>query len=486
MKLAELIDQIPYRLAGKPKFAYLEQTVQTVSTDCFHVDGYSLYVCTRTVLVDGHDMALAAYEKGCRLFLAQRSLPLGEDAAVMVVEDTTALLAELAARCYRHPARQMIVFGITGTAGKSSVVELTASLLRRSGRAVSTVTTDGATCVKSFRPHGNIVPDGAELQRILREFAQAGTEFAILELSAYMLSQKSHLSIPFTAVLLTNVDESGEKAMRYGGAEGYKALKASLFEGGAPFWVLPANFVDMDTGACSGRCLTFGEGGDYQVENAEAVTLKSGFGTKADLIFENREKQKISIPVPGDFALENALAAAALARVAGLSVEEVAKGLSDLSPRGRLECIARWEGRYIYADTAYSAERLAKVLRILRSRTEGKLTVLLGSVGGRTRSRRRPLGKAATTYADLAYFTADDPDFEDPAVICAHMAQDADPDRYVILPDRRHAIQRAVLEMRPGDTLLLAGISGEDVQLIGGRKEPFMTKKLVEEALALL
>ena len=176
----------------------------------------------------------------------------------------------------------------------------------------------------------------------------------------------------------------------------------------------------------------------------------------------------------------------ALARVAGVDGKTLLRMMPRTLPQAHLECLACHEGRYIYADAGFSPASLERVLTLLRRRTPGKLTVLLGSVGGRTYERRAPLGRMATTVADLAYFTADDPDFEDPAEICDQMRAEADPDRYVILPDRERAIRRAVLEMRPGDTLLLFGKGGERHQLIDGVCHPFDEKEIVEEALQML
>jgi len=485
MRLSELVAKIPYRLVGNPPPDYLQRTVKKVSADAFSADEGTLFVCTRTPLRDGHDMALIAYERGCRLFLAERSLPLGADAVVMVTEGTEARIAALAAACYGYPARRMTVFGITGSVGKSSVALLTAALLRRAGYVVATVTTDGVDDGDGLcRYPGGMLPDGAALQRILLDLAERGVAFAILEISAYMLSRKTHFSIPFTAVLLTGVDKTCDKAKKYG-EEHYLELKASLFVGDAPFWVLPANFVDA-FGPCHGRCLTVGEGGDYYAEIRLPILLPKGFGTLTTLVLEQGQKIEISLPVPGDMGIENALSAAALARIAGVSEQVIAEGLSTTAPMGRMHCIAAHKGRLIYEDNAYSAERLTQALQLLRTRTEGKLTVVIGSVGGRSRQRRVPLGYAATAYADLAYFTADNADLEDPAEICAQMLEEADPDRYVVLPDRERCIRRAVLEMRPGDTLLLAGKGGEDFQLVGGQRERFSTTEIVWEILRSL
>lgn len=488
MKLLDLMENISYRLAGNYSDGLLNKEIERVTTDPRQADGKTLFVCARFATGDGHNNANAAYAAGCRVFLAERSLPsLPDGAAVLLVEKTKPLLGELAARCYGHPGRALTVFGITGSTGKSAVAHTVTALLRRAGHSVASLTTDGIDLNGALRPCGSVVPNGADIQTILKEFLNTGVEFAVLEFSAYMLENHAHTAIPFTALLLTNFDPNHIGNGLYPDPGVYRAIKASLFEGGAPFLVFPANFADFSVDVSGARALHFGEDGDLQALNVQSICEKRGFGTRFELALANGEKERVSLPVPGDYAVQNALAAASLALIAGLSLNEIATGLADAKPCGRLECVGAYEDRYIYVDSAYTAEDLAQALKALSPYTKGRLSVLLGSVGGRARWRRAALGRAAAEYADYVYLTADDPDCEDPVSICEDMMQEMEGrDRCCVIPDRREAIGRAVLEMRPGDVLLLAGKGGERFQLIRGKKEAFEEREIVKEALLVI
>ena len=482
MKLFELIEDISYRLMGNSNDDYLTQEIKRVITDHRQACEGTLLVCARFAMSDGHNSASAAYTAGCRLFLAERNLPLPDDATVLVVEDTKRLLGLLAARCCGHPARSLTVFGITGTAGKSTISHTLTALLRRTGHSAASLTTDGIDLNGTLRPADCIVPNGADIQEILQEFLETGVEFAVLEFSSYMLSNHAHASIPFAALLLSNFAPRHIGKGQHSDLAAYRAAKASLFEGDAPFLVFPANFADFFVPKRNERRLLFGEGGDLQAANMMPFVERKGFGTRFTLCLKNGEKEDVSLPVPGDKAVENALAAASLALVAGLSLKEIAAELSGYMPKGRLECVGAYEGRYVYVDSAYTGEDLAQALETLRPYTKGRLSVLIGSVGGRARERRCALGEAAADHADFTYLTADNPDCEDPTAICEDMMRGMDdPFRCCIIPDRRQAIRRAVLEMRPGDTLLLAGKGGEAYQLIMGRKEQFSERETVDE-----
>lgn len=140
----------------------------------------ALFVATRTALSNGRYALESAYARGCRLFLCAHDAYVGKDATVMICEDPEALLGILAARVYGHPSREMTVFGITGSAGKSSVAQMTARILRQTGHRVGVLGTDGMDMDGKCVPAPAIVPDAAAIHRALRKMADNGVEFAIL------------------------------------------------------------------------------------------------------------------------------------------------------------------------------------------------------------------------------------------------------------------------------------------------------------------
>ena len=444
-----------------------------------------LYVAVKTAIFDGGDGLCAAYARGCRLFLCAHDAFPGKDAVVLIVDDPEALLGELTARVLGHPARALTVFGITGTAGKTSVALLTEQTLRYAGFSVGSLTTDGFSIDgKTEPPAGVRAPNAADVQHALRRMADAGVEVAVLEFSSYQLLHRAAEAIPFTAVLLTDFSPRHIGPREHPDLAAYQAAKATLFARDVPFIVLP---VGLDFPHRAERVLRFGAGGDFAAEERTPFLIRTlGCGTRF-LLSSPEGKESVTLPVPGDIAVENALCAAALARIAGADLREVASGLCAARVPGRLACVCAQGERLIYIDAAFCAEDLDTVLRTLRPLAEGRLSVLLGSVGGRAVSRRAALGRTAGDLADFVYLTADDPDTEDPVAICNAIRDGMrEPDRSVILPDRREAILRAMREMRPGDLLLLAGKGSADTQLIDGCRRPFSEREIVREGLAEL
>lgn len=480
MKLTGLLNDISYRLVGNR--ADLEQEITCVTARVERVTAKTLFVCTQTALSDGYRSAATAYGLGCRAFLCAHTLDLPQDALILIVPDPEALLGVLAHRCLGEPARGMTVLGVTGTVGKSSVVHTLTAILLRSGRRAASISTDGVQIGRQRRIAPAIVPDAGEIAALLHEFAASGVEIAVAELSAYQLSHKAAFFIPFAAVLMTNLMPAHIGNGEFEDFAAYREAKLSLMRSGAPFKVLPAGIaLPID-----GRTVTFGEGGDFSAEIVKECVGKRGYATRFWLRAPHGEKTLITLPVPGGFAVQNALAVAALARIVGLDMGEIARGLCRVQPKGRMQCVAAFDGCFSYVDSAFEPDDVARALEVLRARTTGKLTLVIGSVGGRAKWRRAPLGRVAVEHADFAYFTADDPDCEPVENICHDMLTESDPARACVVVDRRKAIARAVRELRPGDTLLIAGKGGCETQLIYGEKQRFSDKETVEETVLLL
>jgi UDP-N-acetylmuramoyl-L-alanyl-D-glutamate--2,6-diaminopimelate ligase len=438
-------------------------------------------VACKTALGNGRFGADAAFARGCRAFLCCNDVYPGEEAAVWIADEPECLLGELAARLYGYPARQMTVLGITGSTGKTSVAQLTVGILRCAGKRVSSLTSDGADLLgKRVQPDAT-VPDAAYIQRLLAQMVSAGSEIAVLELSSYQLKHFAAVGIPFTGVLLTNLSHRHVGGGEHESFEDYCDAKLSLMHAPSAFCVLPAQ-MDVQTRA---RILRVGEMGEIR---SESVRIEQPFAQAPTVRFclcIGEERCDVTLPCGGMLAVENVLCAAALCRIVGLDIRQIAQGLLHTSVHGRMECLSARHGRLIYLDAAFLPQDLERVLNALRPLATGRLSVLLGSVGGRARSRRVPLVKTAEALADHLYLTADDPDFEDPLQICTEM-RDAmsEPLRATVIVDRRAAILRAVREMRQGDLLLILAKPCGRGQLVGGGFLPFDERETVKEGLS--
>lgn len=470
MKLSELLCDIPYRTASDAMDTEVTKIITSARTGLEN----ALFVCSKASLRDSADEMRVAYQAGCRFFVSPSAISPGHGSTTLIIEEPDRYLGMLAARMHGHPARQLSVLGITGALHATRTALLLEQVLRRAGVRVAALSRAGRMENGRLIPPSPLLPDAAAIQGYLADQARAGTEVVILELTAHQLAHFAAESIPFAAVLLTDDTFEPSECRGFCGSAAFFAAQERLLSNAAPFVVLPAaRKVD-----CKGRALRIGQ--ELQaLSRAPYFDKRTGYGTRFALHIEG-ERAEVALPLLGEFSVDAALGAAALARIVGVKLATIAAGLGEAQLAGYTEFLPLPYGRCAYIDAAYSPAGIAEVLRSLRAVCGGRLSVLLGSVGGRAKERRIPLGRVAQSYADHIYLSADDPDAEDPAAICADILQGiTDPERVTVIPDRSAAILRAVRELRPDDILLLAGKGSDARQLIGGVHHPFCERDIV-------
>ena len=472
MNYKELFAGLSVRLcaeSGKPN-----ENTDLTHTECdpCRADDHALYVSAHTLFGNGHDQIDVAYDRGCRFFLTTHSPALPEDAAVFLCEEPEAFFGELAARTAGHPDRLLTVFGVSGSHGKSSALLLAAGLLMAAGRKVGTLTDDGLFAGNRFTPRVlPFAPDSSTVTQALHQMAAAGDEFAFLEFSPYMLAHRSHLGISFSGVAVTDCQPVQLAGGAHRSPSQYREHLFSLIRTGAPFCILPGALDSERPKA--GRTLTFGDLCDLSAVSPKSEARNGVLGTAFSLSVE-RKLYPTFLPHPGTAMLSGALCAVGLALCAGLTPEEIARRLPEVQAPGRLCHFIRHKGADIYLDNAYTPEMLQASLRPLWENVTGRLILLMGAPGCRTRAERSAMGSVAASFADVIYLTSDDPEGEDPKAICEDIESGFPSDAfYHIIPNRKTAIHEAVSALAPGDILLLIGKSQGTTQRIFTRTLPF-------------
>lgn len=480
MKIGELFDQLPESKAPALR-AIRKKDIRAVTCDPDAADGNSIFVCARTALSDGQYLVHMAYAHGCRVFVVRHDPLLPPDAAVLSSEEPEALLATLATRLAGYPAREMTVFGVCGSAGKTTVILMAEAILAACGRRVGIITPQLVRCADFCLPGTGILPDAPKMQHILGLLHRNGCEIVLAECTSYQLMHHTFAQIPFIATLLVSYDYREIEPGVHRCEQEYREALEALLLAGAPFCFLPAGEMSLRVPE---NAVRFGAGGNLVAHGVRADKEQGRPGRRFAVSFDGQE-YPVFLSVPGDFAVKDALAAAELCLLAGEPPAEIFAAFATLSPIGTLELLGEKNGARIYRDSAFTPLSLSRAIETLRAFTKGKLCVLFGSVGARTYRRRAPLALSASG-ADLLYLTADDPDTEDPARICAELAR-AFPQEthYAVIPDRREAVLQAAENLCPGDLLLLAGKGLYPTQKIMGKVLPFDEKALLFEEFAL-
>jgi UDP-N-acetylmuramyl-tripeptide synthetase len=195
---------------------------------------------------------------------------------------------------------------------------------------------------------------------------------------------------------------------------------------------------------------------------------------------------RISLYLTGKHNVYNALAAAVCAMEFNVATEKIEEGLCSLkSISGRLERIEKLNELTIYVDFAHTPDGLGKSLDALRRHCKGRLVCLFGCGGNRDKKKRALMGEMAARKADFTILTSDNPRYEDPLDIISDIEKGYRrfSVKYVVVPERRKAIEYALDFLRKEDILLVAGKGGENYQEIMGIKYPFNDQDIIEKTL---
>lgn len=483
MTLRALIDSLDSEFVGDGSVE-----VTGVTCDSRSVEGGNLFAALPGVVSDGFEFIEEAVAAGASCVLAER---LTEDLKVpqVIVADARAALAAISDVFYGEPSGSMTVVGITGTNGKTTVSYLLESIFAAAGFKVGVIGTINYRYAGRTFPAPHTTPESPELSRILREMADAGVTHCVMEVSSHALAQKRVDGCRFDAVVLTNLTH--EHLDYHDTMEEYFSSKALLFKllkpGAGPRKVIN---IDDEWGLRLAKDLApvigFGRGPGADVHPG-GYTLGAD-GIEADIVTGSLTL-KISSALVGGYNLENILAAVAVARALSVGPDKIAGGIGALKRvPGRLEGVAvpASSGFRAYVDYAHTAAALERVLdelgRVARE-SRGRVITVFGCGGDRDRTKRAEMARAVAVGSTLTIITSDNPRNEEPDSIIAEIESgmegvsrlsDDDPGGgYLVIPDRREAIRKAVGLAGPGDTLLVAGKGHEDYQIIKGKRLHF-------------
>ncbi len=357
----------------------------------------------------------------------------------------------LAVVWFRFPARKIKVIGVTGTNGKTTVVQMAAGILEEAGYKVAVSSTINFKIGKEEWVNRTkfTTLSGWHTQRFIRKAVNAGCDYLVLEVASHALDQNRLWGIDFDVAVITNVTR--EHLDYHKTMEEYREAKKKIFKMLKPKGVAvvnldmskPEEFIEVSEGAkvygyslkkAIGKKITSNKlqvPNKLQMIKAENIKLNlNETGFRVDDIDFN-------LNLSGDFNIENALAAVCVGLSQGINLETASAALSKIEKiPGRMDYVENDRGLKIiidYALTPDSMEKLGKLISDLllsisnlnRGKSKSlynrksqiinrKLIWVFGACGERDRGKRPIMGEIVSRYADYVIVTNEDPYGEEP------------------------------------------------------------------------
>ncbi|OUW24932.1 MAG: UDP-N-acetylmuramoyl-L-alanyl-D-glutamate--2,6-diaminopimelate ligase [Rhodospirillaceae bacterium TMED167] len=436
---------------------------------------------------DGRAFIPDAIARGARAILAPRGTPRPENSGGISFLGSDLARRDYAVMTARYWGDQPeTIAAVTGTNGKSSVADFTRQLWDIAGRSAASLGTLGLVSPAGIESGGLTTPDAAALSQTLAHLAKEGVDHLALEASSHGLDQSRLDGVALSIAAFTNL--SRDHLDYHGSMAAYGAAKRRLFaellpaDGKAVLNADDYAYEELRSVAAERGCWIYSygiEGDDIRLLNASATA--SGQELRLEVCGRSDD---IFLPLIGSFQISNALCALGIVLASGIEAATAVTALASLrGVRGRMELAGRHRnGAGVYVDYAHTPDALRAALAALRPHAEGELHVVFGCGGDRDQGKRHEMGAIAQEMADQLIVTDDNPRGENPAAI--RQAILAACPSALDVEDRQEAILRAVLQLAPGDLLLVAGKGHEQGQIAGDRVVPFDDVSVCRDALA--
>ena len=469
------IKDILYKVSVEGVLGTTSNTVSGIYFDSRDVKLDSLYVAQKGELLDGHDFIFQAIDNGAKTIVCEEfPIVLVDGIVYVLVLNSSEALGTIASNFYDNPSEKLILVGVTGTNGKTTIATLLYELFLREGFMTGLLSTVKIAYGHKKFENYHTTPDAVTLNKYLHKMLDLGVSHCFMEVSSHGIDQNRIKGLVFSGGIFSNLTH--DHLDYHQDFKTYRDVKKLFFDS------LPKTafaLINLDD-----------KNGKYMLQNSVAKKYTYAIKQHADFKAQTLECEftgmllkiqsfEVWTTLVGNFNAQNLLSVYAAADLLGLSSLSILKGISELkSVEGRFYVFQSEDNITVVIDYAHTPDALFNVLstiNIIRTRNENLITVV-GCGGNRDQEKRPMMGEKAVLLSDKVIFTSDNPRDEDPAIIIEDMIKGVPPEHYkkaikVIL--REEAIIMAGQLAKPGDIVLIAGKGHEQYQEIKGKRNHF-------------
>lgn len=484
-----LLQEILYKVSLRSVTGSTAVEVGDLQIDSRKVGNSAAFVAIKGTLADGHNFISTAIEKGAVAIVCE-TLPaeLNESVTYVQVEDSSLACGLMATNFYEQPSEKMLLTGVTGTNGKTTVATILYKLFTALGYHCGLISTVQNYIGEKIYTATHTTPDAISINALLATMLEEGCSHVFMEVSSHAIHQHRIAGLHFAGGIFTNITH--DHLDYHKTFDEYIRVKKQFFDG------LPASafaISNLDE-----------KRGQVMLQNTVAKKYYYSLRTLADFkgkILENQitglimlvNEQEVHFRMMGEFNAYNLLAVYGAAICLGEEKQEVLRILSVLTgAEGRFQYlispVEKITGIIDYAHTPDALLNVLQTIKQLRKENEQIITVV-GCGGDRDKAKRPVMGEAACEHSDKVIFTSDNPRNEDPQEIIREMEaglKSASRRKFISIADRKEAIKTAVSLAMPGDIVLVAGKGHETYQEIKGERHHFSDREVLTEMFALL
>lgn len=454
--------------------------INTITHISNEVEKDSIFICIKGNNFDGNNYINEAIKKGAKCIVTEEEIEL-KNTCVIRVKDIRIAMSIMAKNFYNNACDNLKLIGVVGTSGKTTTSIIIAKLLENNDNSVGIIGTNGIFIGDIQIENKFTTPDPLELHYIFYQMKLLGIKTVVMEVSAQAIYLHKLHGIKFDICVFTNI--TPEHLDFFGTMEKYARCKMDFFndKNMKECVVNVDDFYGMEIAyKCNIPCVT------YSVKNpANSFAMDVEIGISETKFTANilDEIAEVKSSLVGDFNVYNILAGMTVAKMYGISMDDIINNLNNLkSIPGRLNYYKKGD-KTIIVDFAHTPDSFEKTLAFVKSFCLGNMTTVFGCVGYSDKSKRIAMGKVADKYSERIILTVDnrgDVPFMD---ICDDIKIGIVNSSVSLIENRADAIKYGYDNLQENDILCVLGKGAEDFQKIGEERIAYSDLDVVENLL---
>ncbi|UCB46050.1 MAG: UDP-N-acetylmuramoyl-L-alanyl-D-glutamate--2,6-diaminopimelate ligase [Spirochaetota bacterium] len=464
----------------------LDPEIRQLCSDSREVKKGALFVAVEGYNESGQKYIKDALKNGASAIVVEEKfknrVKVGRDVPVCYTPNARKCVLFLARVFFRFPSEGLVLIGITGTNGKTTITYLLEEILKEDGKNCGVIGTVSYRYNDVVKKANNTTPDPIAIQSLLNNMKSEGVSHLIIEVSSHALVMDRVYPPDFDVAVFTNLSQ--DHLDFHGTMDEYFIAKSILFRELGKDATSVVNSDDkygrMLIPMISGKVLSYGIKCDAEIKGkCNSLTME---GTDFTINGINFKTHLIGI-----HNLYNILSAYSVIKVLGIEDETFHRSLTKLKViPGRLEKVGGLRNYHTFVDYAHTPDALENLLDAIKSIKRGRVITVFGCGGDRDRRKRPLMGRVVEERSDIAIVTSDNPRTEEPDAIIEDIRKGLNKKNHIIIPDRRSAIYKAVELAGKDDVVLIAGKGHEDYQVLKDKTIHFDDREVVLEAMESL
>ena len=479
LNLRDIMNKL-FKITENLEFEVLNGNLSNLSYNklCYDtrkIENDDLFVCLEGARFDAHSVISEIVEKGAKVIIVDKnnnfikdkfekiknSIPNINKVLVLAVENTRVALAILSSNYFGRPSEKLKIIGITGTKGKTTTAFMIKSILEEAGHKVGMIGTIGIFYGDEHIITDNTTPESYILNEYFKKMVDIGIEYVVMEVSSQSLKWHRVCGIKFYYAVWTNIMPEHIGENEHTDYDDYIKSKLKIFENAENA------LVNVDTN-------------DYDrvIDKIKRCKCK---------LFEKKINRNFNLKIPGAHNLENASLAYEFGKSLNIDDDIIVRALEKTVVPGRIEVVHKDDDTTIIVDFSYEDNGAKRFLDTIRKENPKRIVTVFGCGGNRSKDRRFGMGEVCGKMADFVILTADNSRFEKTRdiikdiekTLTKYKVENDLENGYVIIEDRREAIEFAIKNRKPGDVICVMGKGHEPFMEMNGKQVPFLDRQVI-------